>query len=88
MQPICGSPENTAGAVFAVYSAAEGFRVRLDGEETRFENSYQPRRAGGAVISAGVLRSAFSVRAHVEGEDFVRREPGFGANQLRLAQGI
>ena len=35
-----------------------------------------------------VLCPAFSVRAHVDGEDFVRREPGLRAHQLRLAQGV
>ena len=28
------------------------------------------------------------MRAHVDGQDLVCREPGFGAYQLRLAQGV
>jgi hypothetical protein len=44
-----------------------------------------------AMIAAGseprrrMLCTSFSMCAHVNGEDFVRREPGFSANQCWLA---
>jgi hypothetical protein len=34
------------------------------------------------------LCTSFGMRAHIDGEDLVCREPGFRANQLRLAQGV
>ena len=39
----------------------------------------------GERITVRILCPSFGMCAHVNGEDFVRREPGFSANQFGLA---
>jgi hypothetical protein len=61
-------------------SASEATRGRLWGPfgwASMIAVGREPRRQ--------MLCLSFSMRAHINGEDFIRREPGFSTNQFGLA---